>query len=146
MENGIIFFLKLKRKTQNSKKKLNVSEDLSSPTLPSDVKKRTWVYMDSAWYDNNNLIIESEWAIWLERWKDVFAEAISFYILTPLQCKVEGRNLWALTKKEGAICCAFSFRLIDCWNRRICGGLWVYKILPHFGRIFCSRGNSPIKS
>ena len=39
MENGIIFSLKLKRKTQNSRKKLNVSEDLSSPTLPSDVKK-----------------------------------------------------------------------------------------------------------
>ena len=32
---------KLKEKTQNSRKKLNVSEDLSSPTLPSDVKKPT---------------------------------------------------------------------------------------------------------
>ena len=31
---------KLKGKTQNSRKKLNVSEDLSSPTLPSDVKKK----------------------------------------------------------------------------------------------------------
>ena len=31
---------KLKEKTQNSRKKLNVSEDLSSPTLPSDVKKK----------------------------------------------------------------------------------------------------------
>ena len=39
-ENGIIFILKLKRKTQNSRKKLNVSEDLCSPTLPSDVKKK----------------------------------------------------------------------------------------------------------
>ena len=31
---------KLKEKTQNSRKKLNVSEDLSSPTLSSDVKKK----------------------------------------------------------------------------------------------------------
>ena len=40
LENEIIFPPKLKRKTQNSRKKLNVSEDLSSPTLPSDVKKK----------------------------------------------------------------------------------------------------------
>ena len=30
-------FSKLKEKTQNSRKKLNIREDLSSPTLPSDV-------------------------------------------------------------------------------------------------------------
>ena len=30
---------KLKKKTQNSRKKLNVSEDCPSPDLPSDVKK-----------------------------------------------------------------------------------------------------------
>ena len=32
-------FSKLKEKTQNSRKKLNIWEDLSSPTLPSGVKK-----------------------------------------------------------------------------------------------------------
>ena len=32
-------FSKLKEKTQNSRKKLNIREDLSSPTLPSGVKK-----------------------------------------------------------------------------------------------------------
>ena len=31
---------KLKKKTQNSRKKLNVSEDCPSPDLPSDVKKK----------------------------------------------------------------------------------------------------------
>ena len=32
--------LKLKKKTQSSRKKLNVSEDCPSPDLPSDVKKK----------------------------------------------------------------------------------------------------------
>ena len=36
----IIFFPKLKRNSQNSRKKLNIREDLSSPTLPSSVKKK----------------------------------------------------------------------------------------------------------
>ena len=34
-------FSKLKEKTQNSRKKLNVREDLSSPTLPSGVEKKS---------------------------------------------------------------------------------------------------------
>ena len=33
-------FSKLKEKAQNSRKKLNIREDLPSPTLPSGVKKR----------------------------------------------------------------------------------------------------------
>ena len=32
--------LKTQEKTQNSRKKLNVSEDCPSPDLPSDVKKK----------------------------------------------------------------------------------------------------------
>ena len=36
----IIFSQKLKRNSQNSRKKLNIWEDLSSPTLPSGVKKK----------------------------------------------------------------------------------------------------------
>ena len=36
----IIFFPKLKRNSQNSRKKLNIREDLSSPTLPSGVLER----------------------------------------------------------------------------------------------------------
>ena len=34
---------KLKKKTQNSRKKFNVSEDCPSPDLPSDVKKKAWL-------------------------------------------------------------------------------------------------------
>ena len=36
-------FSKLKEKTQNSRKKLNIREDLSSPTLPSGVKKKACI-------------------------------------------------------------------------------------------------------
>ena len=39
----VIFFPKLKRNSQNSRIKLNIREDLSSPTLPSGVKKKSLV-------------------------------------------------------------------------------------------------------
>ena len=40
MEKNWRFLQKLKENTQNLRKTLNVSEDLSSPTLSSDVKKK----------------------------------------------------------------------------------------------------------
>ena len=50
MKNGRFTQTLKNKKPKNSKKdskldgkKLNVSEDLSSPTLPSDVKKRVWL-------------------------------------------------------------------------------------------------------